>query len=70
MDKSSPSEANSSSATREIPRILSEPKFLCHVHKGPPLVIVLSLLNPLALPVIWGPLYHLKTCHFVMVRRC
>ena len=39
-------EANSSTASKEIPRILWNPKIYCCIYKSPPLVPVLSQINP------------------------
>ena len=46
MEHSPSSEAKSSLANREIPRLLWNAKFLYHIHNSSPLVPVLSEVNP------------------------
>jgi hypothetical protein len=57
MEQSSSGEANSFSASQEIPRTLWNLKVYSHSHKCPPPVPILSQLNPV----------HNPTSHFLKI---
>ena len=59
MEQSPSWEANQFSASEEIPSILWNLKFHCHIHKCPPPVPVLSQINP-----VHSPTFHFLKVHF------
>jgi len=50
MEQNAPWEANSSSASQEIPHILRKLKVHYHIYESPPLLPVMSQINPIHAP--------------------
>ena len=60
MEQSPSWEANRFSASQEIPPILWNPKVHYGIHKCPPTLPILSLLDPVHTPISYFPKIHLS----------
>jgi hypothetical protein len=63
MELSASWEATSCAATQELPYILCNSKFHCRVHKGRPLVPVLSQINPVRTTTSYISKIHFDIIH-------
>jgi hypothetical protein len=63
MEPSPSSEAASCAATQELPRILWNPKFYFRVHMIPPLVPILSQIEPVPTTPSYFPKIHFNIVH-------
>jgi hypothetical protein len=64
MELSTSWEAANCAATEELPSVLWNPKVHCRIHKSPPLVPILSQIDPM--PTIRS---YLSKIHFNIVRQ-
>jgi hypothetical protein len=62
MKQSPPSEANSRSNDKEIPRLLWKHKVHYGINSSPPMGLILSLMNQ-----IYTLIYHLPKIHFNII---